>query len=381
MKGTPPDRFRVSLGCAPGGRLNEIVRKAGMRVHEIRSLVQPLHPPKDLSALFSIARLLRREKIDILHTHNSKTGFLGRLAGKIAGTPVVIHTVHGFAFHDSEAKLSRAFYKRLERIAAPWADHTIFISQPLIDWARRERILQEGRYSRIYSGIDLDAFHHSTEDEGRLRSRLGLGEEDRVIGFVAKLWEGKGHETALSAMVSVVREVPRARLLLVGEGKLESKLRSLCERLGLQRNVIFAGFQNRIAGITSLCELCILPSFFEGMGRVLLEAGACGKPVVASRVGGIPDVVVDGETGILVPPGDARALAFGILRLLSDPDSARSMGRRAKRRINDEFDAKTMVRRIVSVYDACLIGKGIVRKNQDASERILDPELSDRKAG
>lgn len=381
MKGTPQDRFAVAMACAPGGKLNTIVREAGITVHEVRHMVQPLRPFKDLLALLEIIRILRREKIDIVHTHNSKAGFLGRLAGRLAGVPVVVHTVHGFAFHQSEPAWRRALFRSLERMAASWSDHTIFISQPMIDWARRERILREGRYAKIYSGIDLETFRgYSWEEVGRLRGDLGFHADDRVIGFVSKLWEGKGHEVALHAMARIVQEVPQAKLLLVGEGPLEKQLRGVSGRLGLRERVVFAGFRTRIAEVTSLCELCILPSFFEGMGRVLVEAGACGRPVVASRVGGIPDVVEDGITGFLVPPGDAASLAGAVLRLLRDRDLARRMGCAARDKINLQFDARTMVCDIVDVYEDCLKRKGRVLTEKGAPP-CLEETVRERKVG
>lgn len=382
MKRTPSDRFEVSLACAPGGMLNHIVRGNGMTVREVRNMVQPLHPVKDLLALVELVRILRREEITIVHTHNSKAGFLGRLAGRIAGTPVVVHTVHGFSFHDGESWTRRVLFKKMERLAARWADHMIYISQPMIDWAEREGILNEGAYSKIYSGIDLEAFRkYGHAEEGRLRRELGLGMKDRVIGFVSKLWEGKGHTVALKAMVSVLKRCPETRLLLVGEGALEPTLRELAREYGIEASVIFAGFRTKIAEITALCDFCILPSFYEGMGRVLLEAGASGKAVVATQVGGIPDVVVQGETGILIPPGEPEALAEAMVRLLNDRELCRRMGENAGRRIGEKFDAKTMVDKIVAVYDTCLERKGIPVRKRFMKSCDFEKVIRNRKVG
>ncbi len=352
MKRTPTARYETALACAPGGMLNHIVRGAGMTVHEVPHMVQPLHPVKDMLALRALVRIIRNEKIAIVHTHNSKAGFLGRLAGRMARAPVVIHTVHGFAFHDAESWWRRLLFRRLERMAASWADHTIFISEPMIEWARREGILAHTAYSKIYSGIDVPAFQqYERSDRTGLRQELGLDENDRVIGFVSKLWEGKGHAVALEAMVRVRTAVPRAKLLLVGEGPLAGELQAQSRALGIESCVVFAGFRSRVAELTWLCDLCILPSFYEGMGRVLLEAGACGKAVVASRVGGIPDVVLDNETGFLVPPGDPDALASAMMRLLLDRDLGARMGARARQHIGEKFNARTMVQEIVKLYD------------------------------
>ncbi|NOY53563.1 MAG: glycosyltransferase family 4 protein [Deltaproteobacteria bacterium] len=382
MKRTPRDRFEVSLACAPGGMLNYIVRGNGMAVHEVRNMVQPLHPVKDLRALFELVRILRREEITVVHTHNSKAGFLGRLAGKIAKTPVVIHTVHGFSFHDNEPWIRRVLFKRLERRAARWADRMIYISQPMIDWAEREGILQEGAYSKIYSGIDLEAFRkYDRAEQGRLRNELGLGMTDPVIGFVSKLWEGKGHTVALKAITGVLKKHPDVKLLLVGEGDLEPSLRERVREYGIEASVIFAGFRTKIAEITALCDFCILPSFYEGMGRVLLEAGASGKAVVATTVGGIPDVVVDGKTGILIPPGEPSLLAEAMLRLLNDPGLRLRMGENARRRIGEKFDAGTMVDEIVAVYDLCLKQKGIAVPELSLKRCDFEKVIANRKTG
>ncbi len=382
MKGTCAQRFEVSFACAPGGGLNDMVRQAGFTVHEIANLRQPIRPVRDLRALFEIVGILKRERIDLLHTHNSKTGWLGRLAGKIAGTPVVIHTVHGFAFHAAERPWRRVLFKKLERLAAPWADHTIFISQPMIDWAREEGILQEQRYSRIYSGIDLERFQPVPGEKlASLRRELGLNEDDRVIGFVSKLWEGKGHTVALEAMTHVVAAVPRAKLLLVGDGPLEEKLRARSRELNLKDSVVFAGFRNDIAEVFGLCDIAVLPSLFEGMGRVLLEAGACGKPVVASGVGGIPEVVAHEETGLLVPPEDPVALFGDMVRLLRDASLVRKMGEAGRRRIGELFSADTMVKQISAVYEACLVEKGLLHGSSPGDSPVSPNSFRRRKAG
>lgn len=382
MKGTCSERFQVAFACAPGGGLNDLVRQAGFPVHEIPSLRQPIRPVQDLRALLEIMGILKREKIELLHTHNSKTGWLGRLAGKLTGTPAIIHTVHGFAFHAAERPWRRMLFKKLERLAAPWADHTIFISQPMIEWAREEGVLREKRYSRIYSGIDLQRFQPIPRQRlATLRKEFGLQEDDRVIGFVSKLWEGKGHSVALEAMTHVVPAVPRAKLLIVGDGPLEEKLHARCRTLNLQDAVIFAGFRNDIPQIYSICDLAILPSLFEGMGRVLLEAGACGKPVVASQVGGIPEIVADGETGFLVPPEDPVALFGDMVRLLRDASLARRMGEAGRRRIGDLFSADTMVQQIGAVYEACLEEKGLLHGGVPVDSALSPNPLGRRKAG
>jgi glycosyltransferase involved in cell wall biosynthesis len=361
MKGMDRNIYKVELACAPGGRLIDLVRENQMRVKTFKNLVQPLHPVKDILAVVDLIFFLRKKRYHIVHTHNSKAGFVGRLAAKITCIPVVIHTVHGFAFHDQEPVWRQSLFRNLEKFASHMCDKMIFISQPLVDWALREKIvLRRDKIAKVYSGIDLDRFRPVTEDEkNRIREKWDLGHDDVVIGIVSKLWEGKGHETLIRAFKEVKKDIKKARLIIVGEGPLDRMLHDLVDRLGLSDSVLFTGFQMDVAAIISSFDVAVLPSYFEGMGRVLLEAMAMEKPVVASRVGGIPDLVKDNVNGLLITPGDAKGLADALKKLLNDKGLANIMGREGRKRINDKFSADAMVRSISDIYIECLKRKGI----------------------
>ena len=164
MKGTKSDTMSMALACAPGGPLLDLVRDEGMEVITFPDLVQPIAPIKDISAVINLYRYLRKSRYHVVHTHNSKAGFVGRLSAKLAGVPVIIHTVHGFAFHDQEPLWRRILFRNLERMASKWCDKMIFISGPLIDWALREKITSAGKFLKIYSGIDPDLFQPATGD-------------------------------------------------------------------------------------------------------------------------------------------------------------------------------------------------------------------------
>ncbi|HJX33707.1 MAG TPA: glycosyltransferase family 4 protein [Desulfatiglandales bacterium] len=361
MKGMDRNIFKVELACAPGGRLIDLVRENHMEVNTFKNLVQPLNPVKDILAVADLIFFLRKNRYHIVHTHNSKAGFVGRLAARIAGTPVVIHTVHGFAFHEQEPLWRQSLFRNLERIAFHMCDKMIFISQPLVDWALKEKIvLRRDKIEKIYSGIDLDRFRPVTDDERiRIRKKWNIGHDDAVIGIVSKLWEGKGHEVLIRAFKEIKREIKEARLVIVGEGPLDSMLHELTDRLGLTDSVLFTGFQMDVAAIISSFDVAVLPSFFEGMGRVLLEAMAMEKPVVASRVGGIPDLVKDGINGFLITPGDVKGLTEALKKLLNDRVLANIMGKDGRKGITDKFSADAMVRSINNIYIECLKRKGI----------------------
>ena len=360
MKGMVNHGFKSELACAPGGRLIKLVQDHHMKVTTFDHFVQPLHPLDDPLALMALIRFLKRDPYHIVHTHNSKAGFLGRLAAKIAGIPVIVHTVHGFAFHDEEPLWRRTLYKYLEKLAAYWCHKMIFISQPLIDWALREGITDEGKIKKIYSGIELEQFRPlSEESKNKIRKKWKIREEEAVIGIVSKLWEGKGHAVLIEALKVLKKELKDVKLVIVGEGYLYDDLLNLVYRLGLQDSVLFTGFMEDVSELIGTFDVAVLPSFFEGMGRVLLEAMAMKKPVVASRVGGIPDLVEDGVNGFLVPPGDPNQLAEAIMKILKDKKLAGKMGGMGRKRITEKFSADIMAASIEEVYRELLSEKGV----------------------
>lgn len=352
MKLLPP-RYTAALACAPGGRLEDEVRAAGMTFFPVPAFTGPLSPVRDALALRQLLHLLRREKFSVVHTHNSKAGFLGRLAAHLAGVPCIVHTIHGFAFHDCESAARRRLFVGCERLAAGWCHALIAISQPMIDWAAQEHIAPGRTIEKIYSGIEVDAFSNALPHP-TIRRAADWADTDLVIGFFAKLWAGKGHADALQALALARRTEPRLKLLLIGEGPLEDELRAQAAELKLGDSVCFAGFRADIPALTAACDICILPSYFEGMGRVVLEGMAAGKPVIASRVGGIVELIRDGETGLFITPGRPDELAAALLRLAADPVLRARLGHAARQAVNAEFSAPCMTGRIVAVYDRLL---------------------------
>ncbi len=360
MKGLKNDNISMALACAPGGPLLDLVGDEGIEVIPFPDMVQPIDPVKDFAASVNLYRHLRKNKYHIVHTHNSKAGFIGRLSARLAGVPVIIHTVHGFAFHDQEPLWRRMLFRNLERAASKWCDRMIFISEPLIDWALREKITSAEKIVKIYSGIDLDRFKPvSSEDKKQARIKWGINPDAPVAGIVSKLWEGKGHKILLKAFEELIKEMSEAKLFIVGEGYLEEELKSCAEEWGLSESIIFTGFKSEVSEVMSCFDISVLPSYFEGMGRVLLEAMAMKIPVVASNVGGIPDIVKNNENGILVNPGNVSELAEAMKKLLTNPELSMSMGEWGHKKVTEAFSAESMCEKILSVYSDCLEGKGL----------------------
>lgn len=356
MKGLDKSKYKVEFACAPGGDLIDEVIGCGIGFHPIKNFVQEISIYNDLMALFELIWLIKREKYDIVHTHNSKAGFIGRLAARICGISIVVHTIHGFAFHEFEKPPRQALFIFLERLAARFADKLITVSEPLKDWGLRLGIGKKGQYTTIYDGIEINRFILNI-NIGKKRQEFGIKSADFVVGVVSKLWEGKGHKCILKAASSVITKVPNVKFMFVGEGYLREELEALTQQLGLNDYIIFTGFRTDIPEITAIFDIAVLASFFEGLGRVLLEAMALSKPVIATKVGGIVDVVTDGKTGSLVPPNNSVALAQAIIRLLKDESLRRRMGEAGRAKIDAKFSAQTMVDKIQTVYEEQIVKK------------------------
>ncbi len=357
--------FVSALACAPadpdaggGPSLADHARDFGIAVHTIPHLTRALSPGKDFLALGEIVAAIRRGGFTVVHTHNSKAGFLGRLAACIAGAPAIVHTVHGWAFEQTRSRTARLLYRVIERRAAPLAHRTILVSEALEASAREAGLPRRLRRRVIHSGIDRQAFL-SAHREDSLRAALGATKGSFLVGQVSKLWKGKGHETLLEAFDRLRRVHPESRLILIGDGPLRSAIEAKARRLGLAERTLLLGHRNDVPALTAQLDAATLCSAYEGMGRVVDEAMAAGVPVVASRVGGIPELVREGRTGYTVPPGDAAALAGRLGQLAGDGALRRRMAREARASVGERFDERTMAAEIASVYRAALAAYGL----------------------
>jgi len=359
LRGLRSRGLDAELACGdPGGEargesLAAIAGREGIPVHRLRRLGRPIDPRRDALALLEIARLIRRRGYRIVHTHNSKAGLLGRIAARAVGVPAVIHTVHGWAFDQAETSGARALYRVLEQLAAPLAHRTIVVSRALEDAAAAARIPGGARREILHSGIDLGAFRAARRD-GALRASLGAREDTFLVGQVARIWEGKGHETLLRAFARLFGACPRARLAIIGGGPGRAGLERRSSDMGLSSFVTFTGHRDDVATLTAQLDAATLLSRYEGMGRVVLEALAAGVPVVASRVGGIGELVREGKNAFLVAPEDDAGVASALLGLAGDPALRHRMAAAAREGVDERFDAERMVGRIAEIYREAL---------------------------
>jgi len=323
--------------------------REGVKVIVIPSLLRKLSPVRDLRAFFSLLTLIMREKPCIVHTHSSKAGILGRLAARLAGVPAVVHTPHGHVFYGHFGPLTSKIYLLVERIMSRITDRLIALTQGERDDYLALSVCDQKKIVTIHSGVDVDHYLHAKVNVQRKRKSLGLKPEGLVVGTVGWLLPIKGPMYLLKAMAEVWKRYPRTILVYVGRGDLEGELRREASRMGASEKVWFLGWRDDIHEILPVLDIFVLPSLNEGMGRALVEAMAAGKPIVASKVGGVPDLVIQGENGLLVQAADVNALAGGIESLLANPKKRKEMGEKGKK-MAIKYGSDSMVQKIDQLY-------------------------------
>jgi len=336
------------------GSLRDRALAAGLELVEISSLVRPVRPHTDMRALWALYRLMRRRQFDIVHTHSSKAGILGRAAARAAGVPVVVHTLHSLVFHEYQSRVTNALYVALKRACAPLADVLISVNEKTTQGALARNIGRRDQYVTIYSGMELDRFLNirDTLDVGQAKARLGLPPDAPVVGKVARLFPLKGHEQFFEAARLVANARADTRFVLVGDGPLRKELEARSRALGLADRTCFVGRvpPDEVAACIQAMDVVVHTSLREGIARVLPQAGAVGKPVVAFALDGAPEVVRDGESGFLVPPVDTNALASRVIELLDDPDRRQRFGEAGRQIAAAKFRVEDMVERITALY-------------------------------
>lgn len=342
------------LTSGPEGEIETLARKNGVDPVIIPELVRQPHPWKDLVSTFKIYFLIRKHRFDVVHTHTSKAGIIGRAAAKLAGVPVIVHTPHGHIFHSYFGPIKTKLFYTLEVIFAGFCDKIITLTDKCKEEHIKLGIANPQKFSTIHSGISLERFRERSFDINKIKADLNIPAASKVVGTVARLEPIKGVNFFIDSMQEIAKSYPDAYFLIVGDGRQRKILEAKVRELGLEEKVVFTGIRDDVPELISAMDVFVLPSLNEGMGRVLVEAGLLSKPIVATRVSGIPELVQDNATGILVEPANPQALAAGIIELLSDPQKARTMGDNARLRMAEHFSAEKMVDKIDALYKELL---------------------------
>lgn len=348
---------RVSL-LRREGIDNRIICMDGPFVPKLQSLGIPVYTvplPRGydpVKLLFSMVRMvvyLRRERIDIVHTHCSIPGIIGRIAAWMAGVPIIIHTVHGFHFHDRTPRLKRAFYMAIERFAGFFTHTLLSQNRHDLEVAASHGFVPRSRLQYIGNGIKLDDFP--------MPDRSAVHRDNLTITCIARLEPIKNHKMLFEAAGVLKTRGHRFRLLLVGDGELRGRYQTLCKKLGIEDRVEFLGYRNDVPEILAMTDLSVLTSVKEGVPRAIIESMAMGIPVVATRVSGNREAVRHGESGFLVELDDVASFADTLERLITDPDLRTRIGTRARTIAEQEYDESSIVESLHRVYAKSVAGR------------------------
>lgn len=349
------------LLCQELGPLTEGAQASGARVVTVPPLVREIHPLQDLKALWQLWCCFRRERFDVVHTHSSKTGVLGRLAARLAGVSCIVHTVHGFAFPAATSGLQRRIFHAMEWLGARCSHRVICLHEEDARICREQLGLPAEQVVVLANGIDLKKFRPLTvgADRAALRRSLGLPVNRQLILMVGRLWEQKNP----GGLVAAYRRLwaagdPGADLVLVGDGELQPELAKVVQEAGLTEHVHFLGWRTDTPELLRTSDIFVLPSRWEGMPLAILEAMGSGLPVVVSDIPGNRHLVEDGAQGLLFPVEDDQALATSLRRLIDQPALRQQLGKAGRQKVVAEHDVQHRVEQMSSLYRQVL-GQGV----------------------
>ncbi|MBD3232006.1 glycosyltransferase [Candidatus Dependentiae bacterium] len=343
------EKYIVTVICQSKGELTEVLESMHIPVILVPSLKREINLFYDFKALITLVKIFRKNRFDIVHTHSSKPGFLGRIAGKIANIGHVIHTVQGFAFHEFSNKLSVLIFTMLEKIAGKLSDKIIIVNDQDFQYAVEKRIAPLERLVKIGNGIDINEYKLKFNIDEK-RDELHIYNQKRVIGSVGRLWQQKDPKVFVNAMPRVIKKFPNTCFLLIGDGPLQSELQSLTRKLNIERHVKFLGWRKDVNEILQVMDIFVQTSLWEGLSISILEAMASGKPVITTNVKGNNELVIDGDNGFLIKPGDAEMLAERIITLLENKELSLYFGKRNREKICKDYNIDFTVNKIEELY-------------------------------
>lgn len=342
LRGLERKYFRLHLVCTP-----TVADKLRADVPgDVELIPLLLAKPAHAAAAWRLARILRRRKIGILHSHLFYGSLFASPIGGLCRAPVIVETPH-------IREMWRAGWKAhygIDRMVGRFVDRYVAVSEANAQYLAKVKGLPRRKMTVIRSAAAVERFDPAARPPAGLKSSLGFGASDPVMAVIGRLQPQKGHAVLLEAMPLVLREAPQARLVCVGEGSLRGALEARTRELGIEGAVRFAGYPKDIVDWLALADFTVLPSFFEGLPLAAIESLAAGRPMVATAVDGTPEVILDGETGLLVPPGDPPALAAAICRMIGEPAMRTSMAEKGRRLVLAEFSHRNLLQAHQDLY-------------------------------
>ena len=340
----------------PGeGSMIDFVRSQGVEPVLIPELVGDSSVGiRDAIALWKLVRIIRQFRPDIIDTHTAKAGLVGRVAGALTGVPVRVHTFHGHVLHSYYSPLKTSLFRRIERALARFTTRVIAVSDQVRLDLIEYRVAPPGKIAVVPLGLELSDYLTCERYRGAFKASVGFSPDALVIGIVGRIFSIKNHALFVDAAAQVAARVPSARFVVVGDGILRGEMEERARQAGLGDRIVFTGWRRDLPVIYADLAVLAVSSNNEGTPFSAIEAMASSVPVVATRVGGLPDLVRDGDTGLLVPPRDVAALSGALTDLLVDAPRRQRMGEAARADIATRFDVARMVRDTHALYEACL---------------------------
>ena len=354
VQGLDQSKFEPFIvGHMEGEWVEKVKSMPGVTAHDIPALGKEISPWKDLKSVFQIRRFCKENDIDILHTHSSKPGIVGRLGGSLAGVPSIVHTIHGFSFHGHMPAWRRGLFIAMERLMSRYTTTLLCLSKRDRETADRLHISARESVQTFYYGVDFTPFADAF-DRDEIRKSLGFDSSNSVIGFTGRFSRQKGLTILLEAFQIVHVRFPNIRLLLVGDGEFRSKLEDDARRRGIADAVVITGFRSDISRLLAAMDIFVMTSLWEGLSRSLAEAMYARLPIIATNVGGTSDVIQNGETGWLIKVNSVDATVDALLDALANPDRACRMADRGYQWARKEFDPPKMQERISRLYEGLM---------------------------
>jgi glycosyltransferase involved in cell wall biosynthesis len=340
----------------PEGSLMGRAKGYGYRVVEVDEMRRSILPVKDYRTYHRLVRVIRELKPDVVHTHSSKAGILGRWAADKAKVRAIVHTIHGLAFTASTSRVVNSVYKALERQTAPITTKIVCVADAMREQSLAAKIGVREQYVTVYSGMETKQFLEPPRGREQVRAELGLGEDDVAVGTIARLFHLKGHDDLLEMAPSLCARHPGLKFLWIGDGLLRPAFERRIEEMGLKGRFVLTGLvpPARIPELANAMDILVHPSRREGLARALPQGSLAGKPVVTYDVDGNREGVVDGETGFVVRAFEREGMARAIDLLVGDEGLRRAMGRAGRKFALARFDARVMVDALEKVYAEAL---------------------------
>ncbi len=337
--------YRSIVCLLKDGWLREQFQRRG-----VETFILPLNWSFDIGWLGRFVAFLRKHKVDLMHAHEFAMNTYGSFASALSGIPIVT-TVHGKSYYWKyfRRRMAYRFVSRQSKMVAVSEDIARGLCQAVGIRPNRIRI--------IYNGIETDLFHPNQKTREQIRRELQVTDEQSVIGTIGNLYPVKGHTYLVRAAAAVTQVFPESVFIIAGRGQLLEGLQTEARELGVEKHIRFLGFREDVPALLQAMDIFVLPSLSEGLPLSALEAMASGKPVVATRVGGVPEVVADSETGFLVAPEDADGLAEKLVCLLKAPFLAQQLGAAGRERVKERFSLDRMEKEYEELYDTALLGR------------------------